>query len=630
MSSPARAGLLERILGSQVPAFALLHRPESGDPGIVDVLAGDMSQPGSIDQLPLPDTLAASHGHAPGPAHELLAVIPYRQVAERGYAAPDDEAPLLAMQATEQARVTVLELLRRIPDVPLRLSRKSFDIADDDYADLVRHVIAEEIGGGVGANFVIKRTVLAKIGDYSLASALAFFLRLLRHEQGAYWTFLIHTGQRTFIGASPERHLSLNDGIAVMNPISGTYRYPKSGATFDGIIDFLNDRKEVEELYMVLDEELKMMARICDTGGRVTGPRLREMARLAHTEYFISGRTHRDVREMLRETLFAPTVTGSPVESATRVIKRYEPDGRGYYSGIAALIGRDAAGKRALDSAILIRTAEIDDMGHMRLGVGATVVRGSNPPAEAAETKAKAAGLLAVLESGAGTSFSSHPAVREALSRRNTAIAGFWLDTHERQVTAAPAITGAKILVIDAEDTFTAMLGHQLTALGAAVTISRFDEDYDFAGYNLTVLGPGPGDPQADDPKMEKLRAAIGTLLSQSMPFIAVCLSHQVLSSRLGFELVRLQKPHQGEQREIDFFGSPETVGFYNTFSAYSADDERDVPGIGQVRVSRDPGTGEVFGLSGTSFLSMQFHAESVLTIDGPRILANAIREVLG
>ncbi|XRU55367.1 hypothetical protein O0064_16045 [Pseudomonas aeruginosa] len=40
------------------------------------------------------------------------------------------------------------------------------------------------------------------------------------------------------------------------------------------------------------------------------GPYLKEMAHLAHTEYFIEGQTNRDVREVLRETLFAPTVTG--------------------------------------------------------------------------------------------------------------------------------------------------------------------------------------------------------------------------------------------------------------------------------------------------------------------------------
>ena len=105
------------------------------------------------------------------------------------------------------------------------------------------------------------------------------------------------------------------------------------------------------------------MARICDAGVRVVGPSLKEMARLAHTEYFIEGAHPRDPREILRETLFAPTVTGSPLENACRVIARYEPEGRGYYSGVVALIGRDARGARTLDSAILIRTADIDRGG---------------------------------------------------------------------------------------------------------------------------------------------------------------------------------------------------------------------------------------------------------------------------
>ena len=130
-----------------------------------------------------------------------------------------------------------------------------------------------------------------------------------------------------------------------MNPISGTYRYPAGGPTLAGVKEFLADRKETDELYMVLDEELKMMARICEGGGRVAGPYLREMARLAHTEYFIHGRSDRDVRDILRETMFAPTVTGSPLESACRVISRLRAAGPRLLRGVAALIGRDAAGR---------------------------------------------------------------------------------------------------------------------------------------------------------------------------------------------------------------------------------------------------------------------------------------------
>lgn len=54
-----------------------------------------------------------------------------------------------------------------------------------------------------GANFVIKRTFLAEISEYGPASALSFFRHLLEREKGAYWTFIIHTGSRTFVGASP-------------------------------------------------------------------------------------------------------------------------------------------------------------------------------------------------------------------------------------------------------------------------------------------------------------------------------------------------------------------------------------------------------------------------------------------
>jgi phenazine biosynthesis protein phzE len=309
----------------------------------------------SLADIPLSDETA----EAATPGHEVLVLVPYRQLAERGYAAPDDGEPLLAMSVTGHQRLPVSEVVARMPQTPVRLSNRRFDMGDEEYADLVRRIVAEEIGAGEGANFVIKRSLLVDIGDYSTRNALSLFRRLLTREQGAYWTFVIHTGGRTFVGASPERHISLSGGTAVMNPISGTYRYPPDGPTLTGVRDFLADRKETDELYMVLDEELKTMARICERGGRITGPHLREMSRLAHTEYFVEGRSDRDPRDVLRETMFAPTVTGSPVESAARVISRYEPGGRGYYSGVAALIGRDAGGARTLDSAILIRTADI-------------------------------------------------------------------------------------------------------------------------------------------------------------------------------------------------------------------------------------------------------------------------------
>jgi phenazine biosynthesis protein phzE len=108
-----------------------------------------------------------------------------------------------------------------------------------------------------------------------------------------------------------------------------------------------------------------------------------------------------------------------------------------------------------------------------------------------------------------------------------------------------------------------------------------------------------------------------------------VCLSHQVLSTRLGFPLLRRDVPNQGVQREIDLFGSVERVGFYNTFAAHSREDKVDCEGVGVVEVARDEQTGEVHALRGPHFVSMQFHPESLLTREGVRIAATAVKEVL-
>ncbi|MHC3469496.1 anthranilate synthase family protein [Streptomyces sp. 7R007] len=642
-------GLLGTLLspGGEPPAYALLHRPESEAPDRIEVLVGEMTEPASLADLPLDDEPGPAR---PGPArHELLTVVPFRQLAERGFAAPDDGAPLLALRVSAQDSVPLDEALRLLPDDRLTVAEAGFAVDDAAYAELVRTVLSEEIGRGRGANFVIERPFLARIEDYGPRAALSVFRRLLLQERGTYWTFLVRAGESTFVGASPERHVSAVGGEVVMNPISGTYRYPPGGPSVSGLLSFLADRKEADELLMVVDEELKMMGRICERGGRVVGPYLKPMARLAHTEYLIKGRSTRPVPDILRETLFAPTVTGSPLESACEVISRYEPAGRGYYSGVLALVGRDAAGERRLDSAILIRTARIDASGAVRIGVGATLVRHSDPQAEVAETHAKVAGLMAAIQGGAdphgsdgdpGAHGTATPAaadwtadrgVRAALADRNTSLAPFWL---RRRDDRPPAVRG-RVLLVDAEDTFTAMLGHQLTALGLTPRIRRWDQltrDDRADGHDLVVVGPGPGDPRdAADAKIAALRALTRDLLAAGRPFLSVCLGHQVLAAELGLELIRKPVPHQGRQRVIDVFGRRRRVGFYNSFAALARRDRfgAPVPGAGIVEVSRDAVTHEVHALRGPYFHSLQFHPESVLSTHGFDVLRESVTALL-
>ncbi|WP_178879644.1 chorismate-binding protein, partial [Streptomyces acidiscabies] len=378
-------------LGANGRAFALLHRPGSVPDARVEVLTGEVLDVGGLAGLPL------SEGPAGGARHDLLVAVPYRQITERGFACRDDHAPLLAMRVDRQTALSRDEALAGLPEQDVRVREAGFDISDEEYAATVERVLREEIGQGAGSNFVIRRSFTARLEDCSVRTELAVFRRLLTGETGSHWTFLFHTGAGTFLGASPERHVGMAGGTVSMNPVSGTYRHPSTGPDLSGLLTFLNDPKEANELYMVVDEELKMMARMCTTGGRVHGPFLKEMARLTHSEYVLTGDSDLDVRDVLRETLLAPTVTGSPLENAFRVIARHEATGRGHYGGVLALIGRDAAGSRTLDSAIMIRLAEIGADGRIRLGVGATLVRDSDPGCEVAETRAKAAGMLAAL-----------------------------------------------------------------------------------------------------------------------------------------------------------------------------------------------------------------------------------------
>jgi phenazine biosynthesis protein phzE len=614
--------LFDRVLAADPPAFALIHRPDQPGADRIDVLTGDVTAVQRLADVPLPPV------PPDGPAgHDVLVMMPFRQLRERGYDCRDDDAPLLVLSVADQARIPVADALSRLPAGPVRLQDGRFDVDDDAYADLVRSVVDEEIAAGAGANFVLKRSFVAHIPDYTARDALAAFRGLMTAENGAYWTFVVHTPQVTLVGASPERHVSVQAGEAVMNPISGTYRYPQGGPALAGVLEFLHDRKEIDELYMVVDEELKMMARVCDGGCRVTGPYLREMARVAHTEYLISGTSTGDPRDVLRETMFAPTVTGSPLQSACSVIARREARPRGYYSGVVALVGHDELRRRTLDSAITIRTAQIDPAGRFDLGVGATVVRHSDPRSEAAETRAKATGLLGALGGKEPSRLAENPRVRAALAHRNASLAEFWL----RGPQDGPQdLAGLRALVVDGEDTFTSMLDLHLRSLGLDVVCRRHDEPFDVAGHDLVVLGPGPGDPgDRRHPKIVRLGAAVDELLARQSPFIAICLSHQVLSSRIGLDLVRRDTPNQGVQADVELFGHPERVGFYNSFTARSGTDRLDHPVAGGIEVGRDPVTGDVHALRGPHWASVQFHPESVLTRDGERILARLVRGAL-
>ncbi len=622
--------LLDDLAGSS--AFALV-RFEGAQ--TVTVLRGAMEQHGALLDVPL-----ESGSPVPGRRFDRLVCVPYRQIRERGFEAHDDGTPLTTLVVEREDDILLADVVDALPHHTIEtIGERGFDIDDEAYAGIVEAIIRDEIGRGEGANLVIARNYGATIADWGLEQALSVYRRLLTEERGAYWTFVVFTGDRYIIGASPERHISVRDGLVQMNPISGTFRF---GARADPgnlkteLLAFLRNEKEIYELFMVVDEELKMMCNICNEGGRILGPYLKAMTHLIHTEYVLEGLTHKDVREVLRSSMFAATVTGSPVENACRLIRRYEQKGRGYYGAAMALLGRDSSGGQTLDAPILLRSADVSFGGRLRVTAGATLVRDSCPSDEVAETHVKAAGILSAFGLVPAPStpaaevqqLARDPEVVAELGRRNRRLSRFWFNDQSDAVRSSE-LTGKHVVVLDGEDDFVMMLRHILAVLGMTSETVRH-QDYKpgvFDGADVVIVGPGPGDPRdLDDPKIIAVRAAVDDLLDAQTPFLAVCLGHQVLCGALGLDLGYKDIVFQGTQTEVSIFGRDERVGFYNTFVARSSAGK----GVRTPDVERDPHSGDVHLLSGPHYRGIQFHAESILTEHGFDLIRDLMTGLLG
>ncbi|MFD0639052.1 aminodeoxychorismate/anthranilate synthase component II [Catenulispora yoronensis] len=209
------------------------------------------------------------------------------------------------------------------------------------------------------------------------------------------------------------------------------------------------------------------------------------------------------------------------------------------------------------------------------------------------------------------------------LAARNIGLSPFWLNEHEPAELVDPALVGRSVLIVDNEDAFTSMLAVELRALGLETTRVAHDELPDPAGFDLVLLGPGPGDPRdVATPRIRAVRNLAKQMIDLRKPTLGLCLGHQALAAALGLELTRLPTPMQGTQVELDLFGSTERVAFYNSYAAK-------LPEFLVLESVPIPGTGLAAALRGPSFTGLQFHPESVLTLDGLGILGREIRRLL-
>jgi anthranilate synthase/aminodeoxychorismate synthase-like glutamine amidotransferase len=186
------------------------------------------------------------------------------------------------------------------------------------------------------------------------------------------------------------------------------------------------------------------------------------------------------------------------------------------------------------------------------------------------------------------------------------------------------------ILVIDNYDSFTFNLVQALQTLGAEVEVFRNDA-IDVEGVRglrpeAVVLSPGPCTPNEAGICVPLIRA-----LSGKLPILGVCLGHQSIGQAFGGTVRRASRVVHGKSSEVRHGGTglftglprPLEVGRYHSLVVEAS----------TLPASLEPTAtaaddGELMALRHRSHptVGVQFHPESILTPDGPRLLGNFLR----
>jgi anthranilate synthase/aminodeoxychorismate synthase-like glutamine amidotransferase len=180
------------------------------------------------------------------------------------------------------------------------------------------------------------------------------------------------------------------------------------------------------------------------------------------------------------------------------------------------------------------------------------------------------------------------------------------------------------ILLVDNYDSFTYNLVHLLQELGEEVVVRRNDEiDPDEAerlAPSHLVISPGPGRPEHSGATVEIVRR-----LAPTTPTLGVCLGHQAIVAAFGGEIGQARRLVHGKASAVSHDGRgifadlpPHfPAGRYHSLAATTVPDD--------LEVSARTDDGEVMAVRHRTLRvdGVQFHPESVLTPDGPRLCRN-------
>ena len=182
------------------------------------------------------------------------------------------------------------------------------------------------------------------------------------------------------------------------------------------------------------------------------------------------------------------------------------------------------------------------------------------------------------------------------------------------------------LLMLDNYDSFTYNLVQYLQELGEEVVVHRNDQvsvdAIEALAPRRIVISPGPCSPAEAGISVELIQRLSGTI-----PMLGVCLGHQSIGHAFGGKVIRAPQLMHGKTSLIHHDGSSVFKGLSNPFTAtryHSLIVERQsLPDCLCVTAWVEDGT--IMGLEHRErpLWGVQFHPESILTVEGKRLLQN-------
>ena len=185
-----------------------------------------------------------------------------------------------------------------------------------------------------------------------------------------------------------------------------------------------------------------------------------------------------------------------------------------------------------------------------------------------------------------------------------------------------------KVLLIDNYDSFTFNLYHYISSLGVKVDVVRNDKitakDIKKNKYNKIVISPGPGNPNQSGNCINILKS-----LHKEMPFLGVCLGHQIIGQVFGSKIIQAKKLMHGKISKIKSKKIGILKNLPKTFEAtrYHSLIIDKITLSDNLKITAETEEGLIMGVQHKVYNihGVQFHPESIKTKLGIKILKNFV-----